>query len=1757
MRTHAFVRMLLLGAVFLALGSRASRAQSIWFTQVPPQGFAGSSGAVQVSYHGVYGDAGWCDSSGEICSFYPYEHRVVLGTFWIMVNGSDRTSIFTVAEREYCAYDPTHVVPWECDQYGTADGTPSFATSGTNTIVASVESVNYTLVSATYTWLVPATAQVTASPASITVGGGRSAQSAGFTVTNSGGSSTRLLLSAQCSGGGLQSTPACLASLGEMYLKAGESAPARVIFNTQPAAGSGTATLIASNPIGGATLGSASATITVTAPPLAIVTVPAFQRGATFERSLCPTFAVAPGVATQCGAVRVAHALPSVRTYGKAYAPTLAYYGDNAKGTYLVVNVTLPPSTPIPGTVVMNVFQVSPTGVRGPLIAARSYAGSSWNTNRSMRLSTGDLGGPYNTINTYDVEVQLDGTSAGPYVRGQVAPVNRASSAFGNGWNLLGLEQLVTNQLNGTALWIGGDGSTRQYTPVSVVGNITTYAAPAVDRPDSLYHDIGTHEWRRALPHGANVFFDETGHHVRTVNRFGRATTFVYEAGTNGRVTTITVPGGLSYQVDYSNSSTVIVIAQGGRVVRLNGVLGSNGNLTVNNIVDPDGSTESFSCPIAAPGCVLTGWTDRRGTHTDFSWEAGGASNDLGSAVTTVAGQARIPSFSTVWGRGAASGAPAEDASVADYTYDGPRVDVADVASIWTDTLGAVVRTRDALGRETVVEHGDPRFPGLPTKAVNSASGYTVRAAYDARGRVAAKTEVNPHDDGRDATTLYTWDPTWDEVTSITMPEGETTNFGVDFTTGNRIWEENPNVAGSRTTYRYYAAGLAAGLPRAVQYPAGNNVIPVDSIDAYDGLGNVARLISPNLYLTTVSNDGLGRTTGIHRQVTPGDAATMQVDSTVYDIMSHPVAQQTWGPALGTVGPQWVWTYNYYSSRGDLDSTSRVPSSGSVLKLTNRWRYDALGRVGAEIAPDGLVDSTAYDLAGNDVSRVTRDRDTLQTTYDALNRPLTRATLAKSYPQRQSGVCRTYACLSTDRFPLYPLTTSGSLTTIPAQTAQFTYDPITGQVQEADNADAQVARTYDRSGALKSETQIIRTVGSLFRPPHPHVYTMTYGRDRNGRVTSVQLPTAVQPSNAGGAGTSIQYVYDPNTGALAEVHDALGYVTTATYNARGLRERLGLPGASVAEWYDAEGQLTSSLAGSQTSIPLRNATFTYDARGKMKTMNGTTGPRDTIASTYSGLGHLVQSSNTSWGYLAGYQTFSSNETFVLSPLGDIVSGSTTTNYAYTSGGAWAPPNASSLTSAPRSSQYDTVGRLRWQKTGTRTDQFWYDSAGNTKYMFAAGGTDNLVAEERASYYDGAGQLRATELHVVSNWTQQADYLRQYRRVFEEYRYDAFGRRVWVRSRKDCTENISGGQWFCGVGTVRRIIWDGSAELAEIQQPGGNGASYDDMESDGALVTPQSTPSGDDPNPLFGTALYAYGMNGTDQPVTVTRLFYQDQPVGQAVPTTWPPFSFTPLWNAVGAIDNFVYPDGKQSYKPLGREVKIGFPQGWFAYYRSQYAALSWHGSLVEDKRDASGLHYRRNRSYDPMTGRFTQEDPIGLAGGMNAYGFASGDPVNFSDPFGLCAWHEMSCWNDKLLALGSSGSAIGRFAGAAASLALELTGAVSVDENARGAAGGSRVAMAGLAFDIGINAIPGGGEGKAALSRLMKDAVENPGAWRTIGAFTEAATRKDLKGGLSIQRIIENQSGDRLVEHTLVDKSGKAVDQHLRPTFKPRDVDVP
>jgi len=49
----------------------------------------------------------------------------------------------------------------------------------------------------------------------------------------------------------------------------------------------------------------------------------------------------------------------------------------------------------------------------------------------------------------------------------------------------------------------------------------------------------------------------------------------------------------------------------------------------------------------------------------------------------------------------------------------------------------------------------------------------------------------------------------------------------------------------------------------------------------------------------------------------------------------------------------------------------------------------------------------------------------------------------------------------------------------------------------------------------------------------------------------------------------------------------------------------------------------------------------------------------------------------------------------------------------------------------------------------------------------------------------------------------------------------------------------------------------------------------------------------------------------------------------------------------------------------------------------------------------TGLHYNWHRYYDPGTGRYLRADPIGLAGGINLFLYANGNPINLIDAEGL------------------------------------------------------------------------------------------------------------------------------------------------------------
>src|SRR5690606_17155736 len=103
--------------------------------------------------------------------------------------------------------------------------------------------------------------------------------------------------------------------------------------------------------------------------------------------------------------------------------------------------------------------------------------------------------------------------------------------------------------------------------------------------------------------------------------------------------------------------------------------------------------------------------------------------------------------------------------------------------------------------------------------------------------------------------------------------------------------------------------------------------------------------------------------------------------------------------------------------------------------------------------------------------------------------------------------------------------------------------------------------------------------------------------------------------------------------------------------------------------------------------------------------------------------------------------------------------------------------------------------------------------------------------------------------------------------------------------------------------------------------------------------------------------------------------------------------------------SFVHPDhlgAPQKMTDVDRNIV------WYASFLPFGEEDSLIGSAANDNRFPgqrlemeTGLHYRYFRHYDPTTGRYLQSDTIGLSGGINTYGYVSGNPVNYVDPLGL------------------------------------------------------------------------------------------------------------------------------------------------------------
>ncbi|WP_256583421.1 polymorphic toxin type 47 domain-containing protein [Pseudomonas sp. Irchel 3F3] len=242
-------------------------------------------------------------------------------------------------------------------------------------------------------------------------------------------------------------------------------------------------------------------------------------------------------------------------------------------------------------------------------------------------------------------------------------------------------------------------------------------------------------------------------------------------------------------------------------------------------------------------------------------------------------------------------------------------------------------------------------------------------------------------------------------------------------------------------------------------------------------------------------------------------------------------------------------------------------------------------------------------------------------------------------------------------------------------------------------------------------------------------------------------------------------------------------------------------------------------------------------------------------------------------------------------------------------------------------------------------------------------------------------------------------LRRYEddRLIVDFAYDALGRRLYKNSRSKYRDRPQAGP-----------VWNENARWQRDEELG-CGFTWFTWEGD-TLATECH-----DREERGGSTTHYVFEPGTFVPVAQAVINSTLELIPQ--PTYGDHYNIDrdPVWlhrPTLGPINTFAWYQCDQ----LGTPIELTAENGqiaWTASYKAWGLAkekrreqaqraeilnpLRFQGQFFDTE---TNLHYNRHRYYDPSTGRFIGKDPIGFAGGLNAYAYTP-NPTQWTDPLGL------------------------------------------------------------------------------------------------------------------------------------------------------------
>jgi RHS repeat-associated protein len=1088
-----------------------------------------------------------------------------------------------------------------------------------------------------------------------------------------------------------------------------------------------------------------------------------------------------------------------------------------------------------------------------------------------------------------------------------------------------------------------------------------------------------------ALSHTTKYLLDSRGRLLQQVLADGTSTTS-YQRNSAGDVTVMVDP--LHHPTSYSYNAS--------------------GDLV--QVTYADGAFDAYTYDPTFHHVLTT--SNALGTTQTNTYD--GSNGDL---LTSADGLGNTTTY--VWSNGLLMTVTDPRGAVSSNSYDADRrlmtsVDNLGVPTMYTyDTNGNAATTTDALGRVTqTVYSGRTQLLqtidanlGVTTQtfdvygdltSTTNTRGFTSTTTYDQRGWVTATSDFMGN------TTQNQYDVAGN-VTKTTDPRGFATTMAYDV----------DNRQTSRTD--------ALGNVSTTAYDAGGNVIKTT-----DELGRIT-LYSYDSRNRHVSNtDPLGFQQGTFFDLAGNVVRTMDgagsSRNTAYDADNRPIAeidgrgdvsQTVYDPngniiqtidgqgnpifytydvdnrQIGTLDADHFRTSETYNVVGDL--LSRTDERGKVTS----YLYDLLDRQVSDTDPDGNTNQTLLDTEGNVIQTIDGNGKKATSVFDGDNRETGHTdevgmVSSSTFDADGNEIARTDSSGTTLNFVdaldrvFASLDGDNHLTETVYNVASDVVASIDGlghALMTAYNGDDQATGSRDADGNLTRQTY-----------------------DGDGLVLTETDP----------AGNTTSYQYD-GEGNTVTTTDALGHSTVQVYDKDNrLVSQTDRDGRQTTYTYDPDGRLlTETRSGGLVADTLQ---YTYDATGNLLTASNNYG---TYTYTYDNAGQvLTQTDPFNLTLTYGYD-HNGNVTSVQDSLGgqltSVLDGDGRVTSRQFSGTGQTPLRIdltyNNLDQIATITRYSDLGGT--QKVGSST--YGYDGVGNVTSIVHSNGSGGTLASYSYTY-DAANRLSSeNDNGTVTNYSYDA--ANQLTAAGPtNYSYDANGNRTMAGYTTTADNRMtSDGTWNYQYDNEGNVILKTKISNGETWSYG-----YDNVnhlvsaihkDGQGNLIT-QVTEKYD----VFGNRL--------EEDVYT-------QATGQTVVSRFA-FDGNNVWADLDGNNQLLmrrlYLDGDN--QPFARITAAGVATWYLADHLGSIRDLQdnlsgflvdhldydAYGNVTNETQPGNGDRFRFDggplvasvemyifdaRWYDPVTGRWYSQDPMGLTPDSNPYRDEGNGPTNATDPSGL------------------------------------------------------------------------------------------------------------------------------------------------------------